>query len=80
MLLSVIQFCNSLFTELLNMQQYHKILDDLLLVMSILQAHLLIPQLKFLNEEGAHAELWAVSQIFLDTLHSIDLDTRLFQH
>jgi hypothetical protein len=31
-----VAFCNSLFTELLNMQQYHKILEDLLLVMSIL--------------------------------------------
>jgi hypothetical protein len=37
-------------------------------VMSILQAELLIPQLEFLNEEGAQAELWALSKIFLDTL------------
>ena len=36
--------------------------------MSILQAELLIPQLEFLNEEGAQAELWALSKIFLDTL------------
>ena len=32
------------------------------------QAELLIPQLEFLNEEGAQAELWALSKIFLDTL------------
>ena len=31
------------------------------------QAELLIPQLEFLNEEGAQAELWALSKIFLDT-------------
>ncbi|XP_062228032.1 uncharacterized protein LOC133926233 [Phragmites australis] len=31
-------------------------------------AELLIPQLEFLNEEGAQAELWALSRIFLDTL------------
>ncbi|CAD6271075.1 unnamed protein product [Miscanthus lutarioriparius] len=31
------------------------------------KAELLIPQLEFLNEEGAHAELWVVSQIFVDT-------------
>jgi len=31
-------------------------------------AELLIPQLEFLNEEGAQAELWALSKIFLDTL------------
>ncbi|CAD6343161.1 unnamed protein product [Miscanthus lutarioriparius] len=29
---------------------------------------LLIPELEFLNEEGAQAELWALSKIFLDTL------------
>ncbi|XP_062233622.1 uncharacterized protein LOC133930871 [Phragmites australis] len=32
------------------------------------QAELLIPQLEFLNEEGAQDELWALSRIFLDTL------------
>ena len=37
-------------------------------MMSILQAELLIPQLEFLNEEGAQAELWALSKSFLDTL------------
>lgn len=31
-------------------------------------AELLIPQLEFLNEEGAQAQLWALSKIFLDTL------------
>ncbi|KAK3131594.1 hypothetical protein QOZ80_6AG0508560 [Eleusine coracana subsp. coracana] len=31
-------------------------------------AELLIPQLEFLNEEGAQAELWALARIFLDTL------------
>ncbi|KAG2609364.1 uncharacterized protein LOC120702593 [Panicum virgatum] len=31
-------------------------------------AELLIPQLEFLNEEGAQEELWALSKIFLDTL------------
>jgi len=67
-------------TELLNMQIYHTILEDLRLVMSLLQAELLIPQLEFLNEEGARAELWAVSQIFLDTPHRTGLDTWSFQH
>ncbi|XP_047075074.1 uncharacterized protein LOC124684864 [Lolium rigidum] len=31
-------------------------------------AELLIPQLEFLNEEGAQAEVWALSRILLDTL------------
>ncbi|CAN6172475.1 unnamed protein product [Urochloa humidicola] len=31
-------------------------------------AELLIPQLEFLNEEGAQAELWSLAKIFLDTL------------
>ncbi|TVU12643.1 hypothetical protein EJB05_46294, partial [Eragrostis curvula] len=31
-------------------------------------AELLIPQLEFLNEEGAQAELWGLARIFLDTL------------
>ena len=62
------------------MQIYHTILEDLRLVMSLLQAELLIPQLEFLNEEGARAELWAVSQIFLDTPHRTGLDTWSFQH
>ncbi|KAF0910764.1 hypothetical protein E2562_004743 [Oryza meyeriana var. granulata] len=31
-------------------------------------AELLIPQLEFLNEEGAQAEVWALSRIFLDTV------------
>ncbi|KAG8069641.1 hypothetical protein GUJ93_ZPchr0006g41686 [Zizania palustris] len=31
-------------------------------------AELLIPQLEFLNEEGAQAEVWALSRIFLNTL------------
>jgi hypothetical protein len=38
------------------------------LTTSQLQAELLIPQLEFLNEEGAQAELWALARIFLDTL------------
>jgi len=33
-----------------------------------LQEELLIPELEFLNEEGAQAELWALSKSFLDTL------------
>lgn len=32
------------------------------------QVELLIPQLQFLDEEGAQAELWALSRVFLDTL------------
>ncbi|KAF7093535.1 hypothetical protein CFC21_095941 [Triticum aestivum] len=31
-------------------------------------AELLIPQLEFLNQEGAQAEVWALSRILLDTL------------
>ena len=62
------------------MQIYHTILEDLRLVMSLLQAELLIPQLEFLNEEGAHAELWVVSQIFVDTLDRTGLNTWSFQH
>ena len=33
-----------------------------------LQVELLIPQLQFLDDEGAQAELWDLSRIFLDTL------------
>jgi hypothetical protein len=62
------------------MQLYHTILEDFQLVMSILQAELLIPRLEFLTDEGAHAQLWVVSQIFLDTLHKTGLDTLSFQH
>lgn len=29
---------------------------------------LLIPQLQFLDDEGAQAELWGLSKIFLETL------------
>lgn len=32
------------------------------------QVELLIPQLQFLDEEGAQAELWELSRVFLDTL------------
>ncbi|GJN29656.1 hypothetical protein PR202_gb17905 [Eleusine coracana subsp. coracana] len=42
--------------------------EEFVLVTSQLQAELLIPQLEFLNEEGAQAELWALARIFLDTL------------
>ena len=33
-----------------------------------LQVELLIPQLQFLDDEGAQAELWDLSRVFLDTL------------
>lgn len=33
-----------------------------------IQVELLIPQLQFLDEEGAQAELWELSRVFLDTL------------
>lgn len=33
-----------------------------------LQVELLIPQLQFLDDEGAQAELWELSRIFIDTL------------
>ena len=62
------------------MQIYHTILEDLRLVMSLLQAELLIPQLEFLNEEGSHVELWVVSQIFVDTPDRTGLNTWSFQH
>ena len=32
------------------------------------QVELLIPQLQFLDDEGAQSELWELSRIFLDTL------------
>ncbi|XVF73861.1 hypothetical protein PTKIN_Ptkin13bG0015400 [Pterospermum kingtungense] len=32
------------------------------------QVELLIPQLQFLDDKGAQAELWELSRIFLDTL------------
>lgn len=32
------------------------------------QVELLIPQLQFLDDEGAQAELWELSGIFLNTL------------
>lgn len=34
----------------------------------ILQVELLIPQLQFLDDEGAQAELWDLSRVFLETL------------
>ena len=34
----------------------------------LLQVELLIPQLQFLDDEGAQAELWDLSRVFLDTL------------
>lgn len=35
---------------------------------TVLQVELLIPQLTFLDDEGAQAELWELSRIFVDTL------------
>ena len=32
------------------------------------QVEFLIPQLQFLDDEGAQAELWELSRLFLDTL------------
>lgn len=32
------------------------------------QVELLIPQLQFLDDEGAQAELWELSRVFLETL------------
>lgn len=34
----------------------------------LLQVELLIPQLQFLDDEGAQSELWELSRIFVDTL------------
>ena len=34
----------------------------------MLQVELLIPQLMFLDDEGAQAELWDLSRVFLETL------------
>lgn len=39
-----------------------------LLLSSWLQVELLIPQLQFLDDEGAQAELWELSRLFVDTL------------
>lgn len=36
--------------------------------LTILQVELLIPQLQFLDDEGAQLELWELSRLFLDTL------------
>lgn len=33
-----------------------------------MQVELLIPQLQFLDDEGAQGELWELSRIFVDTL------------
>lgn len=38
------------------------------LFLTVLQVELLIPQLQFLDDEGAQVELWELSRIFLDTL------------
>lgn len=35
---------------------------------TVLQVELLIPQLQFLDDEGAQLELWELSKTFLDTL------------
>jgi hypothetical protein len=32
------------------------------------KVELLIPELQFLNEEGAQAEVWELSRVFLETL------------
>lgn len=32
------------------------------------QVELLIPQLQFLDDEGAQAELWELSRVFVDTI------------
>lgn len=37
-------------------------------ILTVLQVELLIPQLQFLDDEGAQVELWELSRIFLDTL------------
>lgn len=37
-------------------------------ILTVLQVELLIPQLQFLDDEGAQGELWELSRIFLDTL------------
>jgi len=36
--------------------------------LTVLQVELLIPQLQFLDDEGAQVELWELSRTFLDTL------------
>lgn len=36
--------------------------------LTVLQVELLIPQLQFLDDEGAQLELWELSRVFLDTL------------
>lgn len=38
------------------------------IINSLSQVELLIPQLQFLDDEGAQAELWELSRVFLDTL------------
>lgn len=37
-------------------------------VFHFLKVELLIPQLQFLDDEGAQFELWELSRVFLDTL------------
>lgn len=37
-------------------------------VFSCWQVELLIPQLQFLDDEGAQADLWELSRVFIDTL------------
>jgi hypothetical protein len=39
-----------------------------LVVLLCVKVELLIPEFQFLNEEGAQAEVWELSRIFLETL------------
>ncbi|KAB1202263.1 hypothetical protein CJ030_MR8G010097 [Morella rubra] len=50
----------------INQEEVEEEEDDSFLIFP--QVELLIPQLQFLDEEGAQAELWELSRIFLDTL------------
>lgn len=38
------------------------------LILLSFQVELLIPQLQFLDDEGAQSELWELSRVFIDTL------------
>ena len=70
-----------------NSQAHHPfqflVCRTVLKIHSLLQVELLIPQLQFLDEEGAQVELWELSRVFLDTLikeTGCEVSWKLFLH
>lgn len=44
------------------------------------QVELLIPQLQFLDSEGAQEELWGLTRIFVDTIIQETGGNQVFEH